>query len=172
MKKIIYLLCFAICSFSCTAQQATLNKNANGSTVLFSNGDPSSTVRITKDGKVSIGQPNPKDKLEVNGQIHAKAVQVDLKNWADYVFTSEYTLMDLQTLAAYIKEHGHLPGVPNADTVVQEGINLGEMNTILLEKIEELTLHLITKEQQVNTLTQRLDQLEAQVAQLVKDTKN
>jgi hypothetical protein len=76
-------------------------------------------------------------------------VRVDIANengWADYVFEEDYVLMPTAELEAYIKEHKHLPGVPSAQEVVEEGIDLAEMNKILLEKVEELTLRVIELE--------------------------
>lgn len=58
--------------------------------------------------------------------------------------------MSLEELEAYIKEHRHLPGVPSADEVAEDGIDLAELNKILLEKIEELTLHIINLEYKIN----------------------
>lgn len=71
------------------------------------------------------------------------------RGWADYVFDDDYLLMSLSELEEYIKEHKHLPGVPSAATVAEEGIDLAEMNKILLEKIEELTLRVIELEKKI-----------------------
>ena len=72
-----------------------------------------------------------------------------LNGWADYVFESDYQMLSTEELEAYIKEHGHLPGVPSAEEVVENGLDLGEMNKILLEKVEELTLRVLELEKQV-----------------------
>ena len=77
--------------------------------------------------------------------------------WPDYVFEEEYNLITLKEIEAYIKSHGHLPEVPNATEVkASDGIELGEMNIILLKKIEELTLYQIE-------LLKRVEQLESKV---------
>lgn len=81
--------------------------------------------------------------VDVNGKIRAKEVQVKADIWADYVFRKDYPLASLQEIDTYIQSHGHLPGIPNQQQVKEEGVNLGEMNRKLLEKVEELTLHQI-----------------------------
>jgi len=123
---------------------------------------------ITSEGNVGIGKANPKNKLEVNGRIHAKSVKVDLDNWADFVFEESYTLPSLSETEAYIDKNGHLEGIPSAETVIEEGIDLGEMNVKLLQKIEELTLYLIEKDKQVNMLSTKLEALSERVSEIEK----
>ena len=92
-------------------------------------------------------------KLYVEGGIRTERVKVDVANlngWADYVFEEDYVLMPIEELEAFIKEHKHLPGVPSAKQVVEEGIDLAEMAKVLLEKIEELTLRVIEIEKSNN----------------------
>ncbi len=167
MKRLFFILFLTFVIQSCGAQQAALKKNANGSVTLFPSSSAENKIVISKSGNMGIGQPNPQDKLEVNGQIHAKAVEVDLDRWPDYVFNKDYELIDLKSLRAYIEDKGHLPNIPSEQEVIIQGLNLGEINSKLLEKIEELTLYLIEKDQQVDGLTKqlgavinRLDQLE------------
>ncbi len=90
--------------------------------------------------------------IENSGLIRAREIKVDLATWPDYVFESNYQLMPLKQVESYILKNGHLPNVPSTQEVVEEGVNLGEMNRILLEKIEELTLHLIEQEKRINEL--------------------
>jgi len=88
-------------------------------------------------------------KLYVQGGIRTERVKVDVANlngWADYVFEEGYQLMSTEELEAFIKEHKHLPGVPSAQEVVENGIDVADMNRVLLEKIEELTLRIIELE--------------------------
>ncbi|GAB3959800.1 hypothetical protein GCM10028805_56580 [Spirosoma harenae] len=73
--------------------------------------------------------------------------------WSDKVFTPSYTLRPLDEVANYVKAHQHLPGIPSAEQVAKEGVDLVKMNTILLEKVEELTLYLI--QQQKHSLRQQ-----------------
>ncbi|TCC97692.1 hypothetical protein [Pedobacter hiemivivus] len=104
-------------------------------------------LRVTS-GNVGIGTLNTKGyKLAVAGNVVAEAVTVKLQgNWPDYVFTKSYQFPSLQEIEKHIKEKGHLPGIPSAAEVKANGIDLGEMNAKLLQKIEELTLHLIKME--------------------------
>ncbi|GAA4798759.1 hypothetical protein GCM10023231_29400 [Olivibacter ginsenosidimutans] len=93
--------------------------------------------------------------IEVNGLVHAKEVKVDAGNWPDYVFADTYQLPSLQETEAFIKVHQHLPGIPNQDEVAADGVDLGEMNRKLLEKVEELTLHIIDLNRKVEALEKK-----------------
>jgi hypothetical protein len=75
--------------------------------------------------------------------VKCKQVEVTLTGWSDFVFEKDYNLMPLADVDKYIKENNHLPGVPSANEVISNGNNLGEMDAILLKKIEELTLYVI-----------------------------
>ena len=103
----------------------------------------SSDMMIDANGNVGIGTTSPGIyKLAVNGSIRAKEIKVET-GWADYVFKEDYDLPTLQEVEKHIKEKGHLINIPSAEEVEENGIQLGEMNMKLLEKIEELTLYLI-----------------------------
>jgi hypothetical protein len=82
-------------------------------------------------------------------------VKVTQTGWADFVFEPDYQLPSLQDLETYIKINKHLPDVPSASEVAKEGLDLGEMNKILLQKIEELTLHVIELEKKINVLQKK-----------------
>lgn len=97
--------------------------------------------------------------IDVNGRVRAKEVKVEAAPWPDYVFEEGYELPDLSELSNYIKQHKHLPGMPSAKEVESDGIALGEMNRLLLEKVEELTLHLIEKERTIESHGQEIVQL-------------
>lgn len=105
-------------------------------------------------GKVGIGTTNPTEKLTVNGKVLAREVIVsnDIRTWPDFVFAPDHEMMSLQELEAFVNEHNHLPGVPTAEEVGKNGINLGEMNAILLQKIEEMTLQMIEMEKRIHDL--------------------
>lgn len=116
---------------------------------------------------VGIGTATPSERLSVNGKIRAQEIKVETNNWPDYVFNAAYKPLSLSKLEAFIDQNRHLPGVPDAVSVAHNGIALGEMNKILLEKIEELTLYLIEKDKQLNSerninirQQQRLDAIE------------
>lgn len=167
----IFLFLFTITTLSCQAQQVTTITNADGAATLLKNQNTTSNVFITPDGNVGIGKKNPTDKLEVNGQIHAKSVKIDLKEWADYVFLQGYDLVRLREIENYINTHGHLPEVPSTAEVLENGIDVGQMNALLLKKIEELTLHLIEKDHQVEKLQQQYNALQLQLTQIQKSLK-
>jgi len=106
-------------------------------------------LTVAYNGNVGIGTTAPNTKLSVNGNIRAKEIKVESANWPDYVFKDGYKLRSLDSIRAFIAEHGHLPEVPSAADVEREGIALGEMNALLLKKIEELTLLLMEKDGQL-----------------------
>ena len=110
---------------------------------------------LDNNGKVGVGTSNPQAKLAVNGSILAKSIRVSTvaTYWPDYVFSSDYELMSLEELEKYISDNKHLPGIISAAEVESQGdIDLGEMNTKLLEKIEELTLYIIDLQKQIDKL--------------------
>ncbi|TKG91601.1 hypothetical protein EYV94_21490 [Puteibacter caeruleilacunae] len=114
------------------------------------------------EGKLGIGTRNTgNDKLAVNGSIRAKEIVVDGTDWADFVFAEDYNLMDLDEVAKFINKNGHLPDIPKAETVKEKGILVGEINTKLLQKVEELTLYLIEQKAENQKLTDRIQKLEA-----------
>jgi len=117
-------------------------------------------MSILTNGNVGIGSLNPTNKLDVNGTIHSKEVKVDMEGWSDFVFKKEYSLPTLEEVEKHIAEKGHLENIPSEKEVLQNGINLGEMNAKLLQKIEELTLYAIEQEKKNNEQSLRIDALE------------
>ncbi|CAL2078389.1 hypothetical protein [Tenacibaculum sp. 190524A02b] len=125
-------------------------------------------------GKVGIGTTKiPTDyKLAVDGKIGAREIKVESRAWPDYVFTKDYNLLTLKEVENHIKEKGHLPNIPSAKEVeVNKGIELGEMNRKLLEKVEELTLYTIQQEKQLKKQSEELNELKKLVQGLVKTKK-
>lgn len=111
-------------------------------------------------GNLGIGKRNPTEKLEVNGRIRAKEIKVEASPWPDFVFEDSYQLPSLTESEIFIKEKGHLPNIPTAQEVEQDGVALGRMNALLLQKIEELTLHLIEKDKAINILQEQVEKIE------------
>jgi len=120
----------------------------------------SERMRITTSGNVGIGTTNPDQLLTVNGTIHSKAVVVDLSVVPDYVFKPSYKLRTLAYIKKYVDQNSHLPEVPSAVEIQKNGLNVGNMNTILLKKVEELTLYLIEKDKEIQLLQTRVKKLE------------
>ncbi len=115
-------------------------------------------------GNVGIGTSNPGSyKLAVKGKIRAEEIKVET-GWADYVFKEDYDLPTLEEVEKHIQEKGHLINIPSSKEVEENGIQLGEMNKLLLEKIEELTLYTIKQQQETQLLKERLKVLEVMVA--------
>jgi len=112
--------------------------------------------------RVGIGTNSPDVALTVNGNIHSKEVKVDANIWPDFVFKNDYDLPALSEVEKHIKEKGHLENIPSEEEVLKNGINLGEMNTKLLQKIEELTLYVIDLNKKVNDIQIKNDKLERQ----------
>ncbi len=93
--------------------------------------------------------------LAVNGIIGAKEIIVETESFPDYVFNKDYKLLSLNEVDEFISKNKHLPGIPPASEVEVKGINVGEMETKLLEKIEELTLYIINQEKRISRLEEQ-----------------
>ncbi len=111
-------------------------------------------------GYVGINTNCPTSRLSVDGTIRAKEVVVTLQGWCDHVFLPDYKLSGLYDLEAYVKEHRHLPGVPTESEVLEDGARIGEMNAILLQKVEELTLYVIELQKQIDELKRQNEERE------------
>ncbi len=103
-------------------------------------------------------------KLNVNGKVIAEELKVQLSSdWPDYVFKEDYDLMSLEETKKFIDMEGHLPGIPSADEIeADNGFEVGSMQRLLLEKVEELTLHMIKIQEENDRLTRRIEELENQ----------
>jgi len=124
----------------------------NGSALIDGN--------IITNSNVGIGTTNFTDgtdsyRLSVNGAIRANRVKV-YTTWADYVFNKDYNLPTLEEVEQHIKDNGHLKDIPSAQEVEEKGIELGEMNKLLLQKIEELTLYMIEMNKEITTLKSQI----------------
>ena len=120
-------------------------------------------MRINEYGNIGIGISNPQNKLDVNGTIHSKEVKVDMDGWSwpDFVFKKEYSLPTLEEVEKHIVEKGHLENIPSEEEVLKNGINLGEMNAKLLQKIEELTLYMIELKKENGVMKKENGQLQS-----------
>jgi len=129
---------------------------------------------LRSNGRVGIGTNAPTAKLDVRGTIAASEIKVELiaanstnisgtltadkitvnanGNTADFVFADDYNLRELSEVENFITTNKHLPDVPSASTMEEEGVNLAEMNKLLLQKVEELMLYTIEQEKRISQL--------------------
>ena len=143
-----------------TGTSAIYFKNTNNSISLTGNIMTLSASGFSyTNGNVAIGtMPNNDYKLAVKGVIRSEEVVVELMtSWPDYVFASDYSLPKLNEVKAFVNKNGHLPGLPSASQVSEEGLGLGDINAKLLEKIEELTLYIIEQEERIQKLEEKLN---------------
>jgi hypothetical protein len=95
---------------------------------------------------------NIKLRLTSAGELRAKKVSVSLAVWPDFVFENNYNLLPLSEVEQYIKQNNRLPEIPSALEIEENGLDLGEMQSKLLQKIEELTLYILDLQKQINEL--------------------
>ncbi len=117
------------------------------------------SIFIKTGGNIGIGTNNPTSKLSVNGKIACKEVEVTLSGWSDFVFADNYNLRSLNEVEDYIKDNGHLPDVPSEKEILENGVNVGEMNSTLLRRIEELTLYMIELKKENELMKEQIETL-------------
>jgi hypothetical protein len=127
------------------------------------------TAQLTVNGNVVIGDPaqvcipNSNYKLFVQTGILTEKLRVAINcsaSWSDYVFQKGYRPTSLEQVQTYIDKHKHLPNIPSADEVVKNGVDVGDMTAKLLAKVEELTLYAIEQNKKIETLQNKVNQLE------------
>jgi len=96
-------------------------------------------------------------KLAVNGKVNCREVEVTLSGWSDFVFGQNYKLKSLNEVESFINTNKHLPDVPSEKEVLSNGTNLGQMDAILLQKIEELTLYVIQLKKENDQLKDKVN---------------
>jgi hypothetical protein len=144
----------------------TAASGAAGSTISSWN-----TVTMLNNGNVGIGTTSPGDyKLKVNGKINCTELVVSLGGlisreeggeegeieWPDYVFAEDYNLQSLDEVASYIEQNKRLPEMPSAAEVAENGVNIGEINALLLKKVEELTLYILQQNGDMQALKEEV----------------
>ncbi len=127
------------------------------------NGGAGNNVKmsIESNGSVGIGTTvTGSHKLAVEGSIGAREIKVEANGWSDFVFYDNYKLPTLKEVETHIKEKGHLKDIPSAKEVEKNGIFLGEMDSKLLQKIEELTLYTIQQQKEIILQKEKVGKLE------------
>lgn len=128
---------------------------ANSGDVLFENGG---RIGVGVGMGTSTGWADAK--LAVAGKVVCREIEVRLTGLPDYVFNNDYKLRSLYDVENFINKNKHLPDVPSASEVSENGLNLGDMNATLLQKVEELTLYMIQLKKENDALNARLSKLE------------
>jgi hypothetical protein len=116
-------------------------------------------LALKADNSIVFGDPDNACAVFVNGELTANQVRVNTGFWWDKVFNPGYPLMPLAELGDFIAKNRHLPEIPNEAEVLDKGVELGEMNGLLLKKIEELTLYLLEQDRKINSLQAELQQI-------------
>ena len=129
--------------------RGTVITNWRDAVTVTTNGD------ITLNGKVGVNTENTTDDyaLAVDGGVITTKVHIqDVSDWQDRVFSEDYPLMSLDEVGAYVAENKHLPGIPSEAEVKANGYDVAEMQAALLGKIEELTLHMLRQQREIDSL--------------------
>ena len=117
-------------------------------------------MTLATNGNVGIGTTSPSYKLDVAGAIRANEIIVNTTG-ADFVFADDYQLRPLSEVKAFITENKHLPEIKSAQEMQENGVGVNELQTQLLQKIEELTLYILQQEEKIKQQDLRIKALEA-----------
>ena len=145
---------------------------------LSKSGIGSWDVGITDNDKFAIWDQNidtpyfmvgANGNVAINGKLETKEVKVTLTPTADFVFKKEYKLPTLKSVEDFIKKQKHLPEIASAKEMKEKGVNIGNFQIQLLQKIEELTLYTIQQEKKIEKLkldNEKLLELQLRIEQL------
>lgn len=127
--------------------------------------DETSLMELNRNGQLGLGTKNPGEfKLAVKGSIGASEIKVlDVKSWADFVFEDSYSLRNLIELETFIQKNKHLPDIPSEIEIKEQGINIADMDAMLLRKIEELTLYVIDQNKKINKVIKENKELRTEI---------
>ena len=122
--------------------------------------DRSNVLVLSRDGNIGVGTAIPDAKLTVAGKIHSREVKVTVNAGADHVFKDDYPLPQLEKLEAFINENQHLPEIAPEKEMIENGVEVGEFQIKLLQKIEELTLYIINQQKEIKALKEKVSGME------------
>ncbi|MDW3197034.1 MAG: hypothetical protein R8G66_31945 [Cytophagales bacterium] len=155
-------------STASVGKKYTLYSSASGSLVFQDASNAKTRGIIDIDGNWGIGVTNPDTKLVVDGTITSEEIILKDVDGADFVFEEDYDLRSLEETEKFIQANKHLPEIPSAAEMAEEGLEIKEMNILLLQKVEELTLHLIEQNKQNQSQQAEIEVLKAKIDQLEK----
>jgi hypothetical protein len=149
-----------------------VNIKANAATGLnIMDANNANIFTVSNSGKTSIGPirissgDHTDAMLQVGGKIVAKSCYITVQNWADFVFEKNYVLPSLKEVEAFYKANKHLPGVPTEKEVMGKGINVAEMTSTLLQKVEELTIYTVQLQKENEELKKKVEAIENKLDQ-------
>jgi hypothetical protein len=153
---------------------ATFTISQSSGTTIASGNTFIPRFTIDNSGNVGINTTNIYGyQLAINGTAIATSMTVKAyANWPDYVLKKNYPLPSLIEVKTYIDQNHHLPEIPSEKEIAKDGLNLGEMNKLLIKKVEELTLYLIEIDKQIKEQNEKLIQLEKRMEKLETAKKN
>ena len=156
-------------AFHVRARDKSVNHNRTVGTIEvlppWSSNPSSDSLWIQNDkgihtlSRVGIGTDSPDNALDVNGTVRAKEVIVET-GWADYVFDNNYSLRSLEEVETFIRCHKHLPDIPPASQIQSNGVRVGEMQSLQMQKTEELMLYILEQDSLIHLMKERLSALE------------
>jgi hypothetical protein len=164
-QKGLFLFFLLILLYTSGKAQWTINSsNVNNNFTITRNSI--SHFKIDTGGQVWVGSPitNTLFRLSVDGMVRAREIYVNNDAWPDYVFGKNYKLLSLNELERYIDQNKHLPNIPSADEVAQNGVSVGGTQQKLLEKIEELTLYIIAQQKEIEALKAEQQRLNERIS--------
>lgn len=122
--------------------------------------------RHFNDERIGIGTKSPEFKLDIVGTARAHEIRVNTQKTADFVFEPDYELPTLDSVKTFIQKNRHLPGIPSARQMEKGGINVGSLQIDLLQKVEELTLHLIRATERAELQERKIIEQENRIKEL------
>lgn len=148
------------------------SSNIDATIMQLEDGNDNIRLKVRSDGKVILGGVNPLENylLTVGGGIASREIKVDINAGADFVFANDYPILPLEEVEAFVKKNKHLPEIAPAAEMEANGLELGEMNIKLLQKVEELTLYVIDQnkknKEQAEQLKEQGEKLKEQEAKI------